>query len=212
MIRAAILACALLAIAAGRADAHRSGCHRWHSCPSDTGSYICGDLGYSRFCLGSPETATPAPVTPAPSTPPSPSPADITGTATVIDGDTLEIRRTRVRLHGIDAPESAQWCRAKGERWRCGQRVAFALADKIGEKPIRCERRDIDRYGRTVAVCYLGNEDLNAWLVSEGLALAYRRYSLDYVDEEEAAEEAGRGMWRGEFVAPWDWRRGARLR
>ena len=71
-------------------------------------------------------------------------------------------------------------------------------------RPVTCEERDIDRYGRVVAVCSVAGEDLNAWMVSEGLALAYRRYSLDYVGAEQAAEEAGRGVWSGEFVPPWE--------
>ena len=76
---------------------------------------------------------------------------------------------------------------------------------------IRCEERDVDRYGRVVAVCRAGGEDLNAWMVERGFALAYRRYSRDYVDEEASARSARRGLWRGDFVAPWDWRRGERL-
>ena len=65
--------------------------------------------------------------------------------------------------------------------------------------------------GSVADPCSAGSEDLNAWMVAEGWALAYRHYSMDYVDEEAAAQAAGRGIWRGEFVAPWDWRRGARL-
>ncbi len=137
--------------------------------------------------------------------------ADISGAASVIDGDTIEIHGQRIRLHGIDAPESGQVCLADGEEYPCGQKAALALAEKIGRKPVTCEERDIDRYGRIVAVCCLGGDDLNEWLVSEGWALAYRRYSQDYVDEEHEARTARRGIWRGEFVAPWDWRRGARL-
>ena len=62
-----------------------------------------------------------------------------------------------------------------------------------------------------MAICWHGGRDVNAWLVGQGWALAYRRYSRAYVDEESSARMARRGMWRGEFVAPWDWRRGERL-
>ena len=137
--------------------------------------------------------------------------ADVSGQASVIDGDTIEIHDTRIRFHGIDAPESGQLCMAEGAQWRCGQQAALALDAMIGGRSVTCVERDIDRYGRVVAVCSAGGEDLNAWMVAEGWALAYRRYSTDYVDEEVAAQAAGRGIWRGEFVAPWDWRRGARL-
>jgi endonuclease YncB( thermonuclease family) len=133
------------------------------------------------------------------------------GVANVIDGDTLEIDGKRVRLHGIDAPESGQTC-VDGQRreWRCGQRAAFALADRIGRSPLRCEQRDIDRYGRTIAVCFRGSEDLNRWLVSEGLAVAYRRYSMDYAADEDLARQARKGIWAGPFAMPWDYRRGRR--
>lgn len=133
--------------------------------------------------------------------------ADLTGRASVIDGDTLEIHGQRIRMHGIDAPESAQTCTINGKPYRCGQRSAMALADKIGARPVVCEGREHDRYRRLIAICRLGKEDLNAWLVSEGLALAYVRYSQDYVGQETAARKARRGLWAGEFMAPWDWRK-----
>ncbi len=135
----------------------------------------------------------------------------LVGTANVIDGDTIEIHGKRIRLHGIDAPESNQTCEADGKPYRCGQQAALALADKIGRKTVTCEPRGKDRYGRVVAVCSLNGRDLQAWLVAEGWALAYRRYSMDYVDEEEAAKEAKRGIWRGRFVKPWEWRQGKRM-
>ena len=133
--------------------------------------------------------------------------SDLAGRASVIDGDTLEIRGTRVRLIGIDAPESRQSCQdASGQPWRCGQRAALALADKIGSAPVTCEGDELDRYGRLLAVCQARGEDLGAWLVSEGLALAYRRYSEVYIGQEDAARAARRGVWAGIFVPPWDWR------
>lgn len=138
--------------------------------------------------------------------------AAIVGRASVIDGDTLEIRGERVRLHGIDAPESSQLCRrSDGSRWRCGQKAALALADQIGRDPVACDERDRDRYGRIVGVCRTGTTVLNEWLVREGWALAYRRYSTDYVDEEQLAHSTGAGIWDSRFVPPWRWRRGERL-
>jgi endonuclease YncB( thermonuclease family) len=136
----------------------------------------------------------------------------ITGTASVIDGDTIEIHGQRIRLHGIDAPESSQLCEGPdGSRYRCGQVAAFALANTIGRKPVSCNGQDRDRYDRIIAVCFLSGEDLNGWMVRQGHAVAYRRYSLDYVSAEEAAEHDGLGIWSGRFVLPWLWRRGERL-
>ncbi|HEX6980231.1 MAG TPA: thermonuclease family protein [Alphaproteobacteria bacterium] len=136
----------------------------------------------------------------------------VVGIATVVDGDTIEIHGTRIRLHGVDAPESAQLCRRPdGVSWRCGQQAALALQEHLGRRTVTCVRRDTDRYGRVVGQCTVGGADLNAWLVANGWAVAYRRYATDYVDEEQEARRAGIGIWSGAFVMPWDWRRGERL-
>lgn len=133
--------------------------------------------------------------------------ADIQGVASVIDGDTIEIHATRIRLNGIDAPESAQPCQdARGKTWRCGQKAALALADRIGRQTVSCRQTDTDRYGRLVADCFAGGENLNRWLVSQGWAVAYRQYSTAYVEAEDSARAAGRGIWRGHFDMPMDWR------
>lgn len=129
------------------------------------------------------------------------------GVASVIDGDTLEIHDKKIRLFGIDAPEKGQNCQlAIGGPWRCGQKAALALSDWIGSASISCEQKDIDRYRRVVAVCYKDGEDLGAWMVRNGWALDYRNYSLDYLDEEAAAQADLKNMWSGSFEAPWDWR------
>ncbi|WP_353612501.1 thermonuclease family protein [Methylobacterium sp. Leaf456] len=135
----------------------------------------------------------------------------VTGRAAVVDGDTLDIRGQRFRLQGVDTPESAQICQdARRRAYRCGQKAALALADKIGAGTVTCEAVESDRYGRTVAVCRLGSLDLNGWLVEQGLGLAYRRYSTAYVAQEDAARAAKRGLWAGTFTPPWDWRKGER--
>ena len=135
----------------------------------------------------------------------------LSGIATVADGDTLRIADARIRLHGIDAPENAQTCRTGGRTWPCGRDATDALRRRIADRVVDCEERDRDRYGRIVAVCRVDGADVNAWLAGEGWALAYRRYSANYVPQEAAAKAAGLGIWRGDFVLPWDWRRGIRL-
>ncbi len=74
-----------------------------------------------------------------------------------------------------------------------------------------CEDLGRGRHKRIIARCTVAGEDMGAWMVSQGLALAYRRYSLDYVDDEANAQAARRGIWGSEFVKPWEWRRGKRL-
>ena len=136
----------------------------------------------------------------------------LTGSARVIDADTLEISGERIRLEGIDAPESAQMCAdGEGQLYPCGREATVALRALLGSEAIRCETEGRDRYGRWIAFCHLGERDINAWLVEQGHAVAYRQYSDDYVPEENAARDERRGVWQGRFVMPWEWRRGKRL-
>jgi endonuclease YncB( thermonuclease family) len=132
------------------------------------------------------------------------------GRASVIDGDTLDLHGRRIRLWGIDAPESRQVCQRKGSGWRCGQAAALALADRIGQRTVRCEPLDVDRWKRIVARCRQGQDDLGRWLVRSGLALAYRSYSRDYVADENEARAERLGLWAGSFALPWEWRRNRR--
>lgn len=131
----------------------------------------------------------------------------IVGVASVIDGDTLEIHGQRIRFHGVDAPESSQLCVREGKPWRCGQAAANALSDHIGRQTVSCEPLKTDRYDRTVGRCTVNGEDVEAWMVSSGWAVAYRHYSQDYVAQEEAAKKAKAGVWNSEFQMPWDWRK-----
>lgn len=131
--------------------------------------------------------------------------AEIIGVASVIDGDTLEIHDRRIRLDGIDAPESALLCLREGRKERCGQRSAFFLADLIAAD-VRCVSHDVDRYGRDIATCWLGDVNLNERMVAAGQAVAYRKYSKRYVAAEGEAEAAG-SIWSTRFEMPWDYRR-----
>ena len=133
--------------------------------------------------------------------------SSISGAPRIVDGDTIVIGDTKIRLESIDAPESDQVCLdAKGKRWTCGIEARDRLAEHIGKRSIDCAPSGSDAYGRTLAICRVDGEDLNAWLVHQGWALAFVRYSKAYVPEEDAARAAKRGIWSGAFVAPWDWR------
>lgn len=140
--------------------------------------------------------------------------SEIIGVPRVVDGDTLLVSNKRIRLHGIDAPEARQICFVGGDSWACGSAASKALKALIGRNMVRCTPRDFDRYGRIIGVCFVGaagRQDISAQMVRDGWALAYRRYSPDYVDQEQLARINKRGLWRGEFTYPWDWRRGQRL-
>lgn len=147
-------------------------------------------------------TAVPPPPTSGPSA------ADLTGRLRVIDGDTFDLAGTRIRLHGVDAPEDAQTCLDEaGLEWACGDWVTREARALWEGEEAACEVLDADRYGRAVSRCAVGGEDLGATLVGRGMALAYVDYSKDYLPQQHAAEAARAGLWRGTFQAPWDWRR-----
>src|SRR6202000_1787668 len=103
---------------------------------------------------------------------------DLIGQASIIDGDTLEIHGTRIRLWGIDAPESTQLCRGEDSlQYRCGAKAANDLDAFIARRPVNCIPMNLDQYGRTVATCSVGDADLGEWLVDNGLALDWPRFS-----------------------------------
>jgi endonuclease YncB( thermonuclease family) len=136
-------------------------------------------------------------------------PADetITGPARILDGDTIDITGTRVRLYGIDAPEMGQKCRGGFfGSWRCGSQAASTLARLIDRRDVRCERRGIDKYGRTLARCFIDTTDLAGEMVRRGMAWAFTRYSQDYVAIEQQARAARVGIWRADNKPAWDYR------
>jgi len=137
---------------------------------------------------------------------------ELTGFPTITDGDTLKINGEKIRLDGIDAPESAQSCMTSDNKpYSCGQNATSFLKNITEHKTVSCKTTDKDRYGRHIATCFVGNINLNEAMVLNGHALAYRQYSKRYVEVEKTAEIAQAGMWQGIFVKPWSWRKGERL-
>jgi endonuclease YncB( thermonuclease family) len=134
--------------------------------------------------------------------------SEIGGHARVVDGDTVKIDGMSIRLYGIDSVEKSQTCTRGSERWPCGQQATAALAQKIGLSVIECHARDRDKDDRVVAVCYAGREDLNAWMVRQGWAIAYTRYAADYVAQEDEARSLKRNIWSGYFMSPEAYRHG----
>jgi endonuclease YncB( thermonuclease family) len=133
---------------------------------------------------------------------------DFVGQASVVDGDTLEIQGTRIRLWGIDAPEGSQLCRDDDSlQYRCGAQAANDLDAFIARRPVKCSLVNVDPYGRLVATCSVGGTDLGEWLVRKGLALDWPQYSKGrYGGAQRDAEHAGRGIWKGSYVEPWLYR------
>lgn len=119
----------------------------------------------------------------------------VSGPATVIDGDTLEIGDRRIRLFGIDAPEAQQTCNRRGETWACGEESADQLRALVGPKQVVCTGDETDRHGRLVAVCSVGYLELNKTMVAEGWATAFRKYRTAYAADEIRAGSGRRGLW-----------------
>ncbi|WP_045771493.1 thermonuclease family protein [Xanthomonas albilineans] len=137
--------------------------------------------------------------------------AELVGRATVTDGDTLTVAKQRIRLWGIDAPESAQQCTTKdGRSWPCGRRSAAALDGYVLDKTVRCQPKDTDRYGRVVAECFVQGQSVNRWMVSSGWAVAYRQYATAFIADEADARQHQRNLWQGSFQMPADYRRSKR--
>jgi endonuclease YncB( thermonuclease family) len=131
----------------------------------------------------------------------------VSGPARVIDGDTIDIAGTRIRLEGIDAPETGQTCQtAAGETWDCGNAATRAIVALTRERQVDCHSRGLDTYGRMLGICFAGGRDINAEMVRTGYAWAFVRYSQHYVAEEATARAAKLGVWQGPSTPAWEYR------
>ena len=130
------------------------------------------------------------------------------GRARVIDGDTIDIAGTRIRLEDIDAPEASQTCvDSRRQAWPCGKTATDELRAHISGRELNCQPSGLDRYKRVLAVCSLSDgSDVNAWMVRQGWALASGFFKT-YGSEEAEAESAKRGIWAGSFMLPSQWRK-----
>ena len=144
---------------------------------------------------------------------------EISGIPEVVDGDTIHIDNYKFRLEGIDAPEMRQQCKKESLKisffigftfykdYSCGIVSKEKLITKIDTTEIKCISSSKDRYKRYIATCYKGKTNLNQWMVRNGFAIAYRRYSKAYVPDEEFAKENKLGLWKGKFMEPEKWRK-----
>lgn len=122
---------------------------------------------------------------------------------TITDGDTIKLNGTTYRLWGIDAPETKQDC---PDGWAAGRLATTHLQSLISGRNVICEHKDTDRYGRTVAICRAGGEDLGALMVRDGYAWAFLRYSRDYAEQEAQARVERAGIHGHDCQPAWDWR------
>lgn len=137
---------------------------------------------------------------------PEPEPVKVSGSATIVDGDSLIVYGNEIRLLGIDAPERNQTCTRKNVEWRCGAEAASALRNRLRGQTVECSGTERDVHDRLLATCQVRDAEINRWLVQQGWAVSYGRY----YGEEETAKRARRGIWSGTFVLPRDWRDEAR--
>ena len=144
---------------------------------------------------------------------------EISGIPKIIDGDTVHINNYKFRLEGIDAPEMKQQCKKESFKisstigfsfykdYSCGKVSKAKLKAKINGSKIKCVSTSKDRYKRYIATCFKGEINLNQWMVRNGYAIAYRRYSKKYVSDEDFAKEKKLGLWQGKFMNPEKWRK-----
>ena len=144
---------------------------------------------------------------------------EISGIPKIIDGDTVHINNNKFRLEGIDAPEMKQQCKKEFLKissligftfykdYSCGKVSKDKLIEKINGSQIKCIYKSKDRFKRYIATCYKQKANLNKWMVRNGFAIAYRKYSKKYVPDEDFAKENKLGLWRGKFINPEIWRK-----
>jgi len=133
---------------------------------------------------------------------------EMSGIPSIIDGDTIKVSNRSIRLHGIDTPENKQFCYKNMKEYSCGKEATNALVKKINKNAVVCKvQKKLDRYKRYIGVCFVGEVNLNKWMVRNGYAVAYRRYSKDYIKDENYAKKNKLGLWSGTFLQPEKWRK-----
>lgn len=135
----------------------------------------------------------------------------VSGFASVIDGDTIQLGETVLNLYAIDAPEIKQKCLKLSKLYQCGSSARKKLSGLVDAQIVTCETVGLDTDGQTLAICYLGAIDVGDWLVRGGLAVAYTKTAKTYAAVQKSAKRRKLGLWKGGFVMPWEWRRGKRL-
>ena len=138
----------------------------------------------------------------------------VKGKAVIIDGDTIKINGQAIRFGGIDAPESfyrgkKQECYLNEKKVFCGELSKQKLKEKISSNIVSCIKEEKkDRYQRIIAECFINGESLSSFMVRNGYAFDYKRYSnRKYAQDEEYAKINKLGIWKMKFEYPWEWRK-----
>lgn len=130
----------------------------------------------------------------------------VRGEATVIDGDTIDMTATRIRLAFIDAPEAKQTCEKDNAIWGCGDEATATLASIVAGEQLTCTVIDTDVYGRQVAQCRTRVFDLGQEMVRRGMAIALDNAPHEYNQAVQVAKRLDYGLWTSKFELPADWR------
>ena len=125
----------------------------------------------------------------------------------IIDGDTIHLNNEKIRFTGIDTPELKQTCNKNNEIIYCGIEARQLLINKIGKNKVNCVKEGKDQYKRILAECFVNDLSLSRFLVRQGYAFAYRKYSKKFIEDENFAKNNNMGMWSMKFEYPWDWRK-----
>jgi len=128
-------------------------------------------------------------------------------TIKIVDGDTIHIGNIKYRLFGIDAPEISQQCKKDNKTILCGVDAKKMLENKIGKETPKCISQTKDKYNRVVAECFIQSENLSSYMVRSGYAVAYRKYSSKFVEDEKYAKNNKLGIWSTKFQNPEEFRR-----
>ena len=125
----------------------------------------------------------------------------------IVDGDTIYLNGEKIRFEGIDSPELNQICEENTKKVYCGVKARNLLIDTIGDNKVHCVKKGKDKYRRTLAECFVKNLSLSRYLVRNGYAFAYRKYSKKFINDENFAKANNNGIWSMKFEYPWDYRK-----
>ncbi len=135
--------------------------------------------------------------------------SSIKGDIRIIDGDTIVLNNEKIRLQGIDAPETKQYCKAEDKKTKipCGKIATEKLKEIIDNNKVTCNIKGTDRYSRKLGYCYAGDININKEMVRRGYAVAYIQYDKSFAQDESVAKKEKLGFWNGTFERPQDWRK-----